>query len=178
MPNSTAHSSQATILQSMKAGVGIDPRLGLSREQQRVLVKESASLGYDSLWTPAGVTGRSIFQTCRDWWEATTAVATDGLDVGTSVIPFPAWSVPSLAAESATLNEITAGKFKLGIGLGGYPAEAFRKQLGLPEVPPVAYTRDYVHTLRSLFSGQTVDNNGIGLSLPGIQLCYNYTAMP
>ena len=154
----------------MKAGVGIDPRLGLSREQQRVLVRESASLGYDSLWTPAGVTGRSIFQTCRDWWEATIGVAADGLDVGTSVIPFPAWSVPTLAAESATLSEITAGKFKLGIGLGGYPAEAFRKQLGLPEVPPVAYTRDYVHTLRSLFSGQTVDYTGKGVSLHGLQL--------
>jgi alkanesulfonate monooxygenase SsuD/methylene tetrahydromethanopterin reductase-like flavin-dependent oxidoreductase (luciferase family) len=154
----------------MKAGVGIDPRLGLSREQQRVVAKESAALGYDSLWTPAGVTGRSIFQTCRDWWEATIAVAVDGLDVGTSVIPFPAWTVPTLAAESATLNEITAGKFKLGIGLGGYPGEAFRNQLGLPDVPPVAYTRDFVHTLRSLFRGDTVDYTGKGVALHGVQL--------
>jgi alkanesulfonate monooxygenase SsuD/methylene tetrahydromethanopterin reductase-like flavin-dependent oxidoreductase (luciferase family) len=154
----------------MKAGVGIDPRLALSREQQRALVRESAALGYDSLWTPAGVTGRSIFQTCRDWWEATMAVVPEGLEVGTSVIPFPAWSVPSLAAESATLNEITAGKFKLGIGLGGYPAEAFRHQLGLPQVPPVAYTRDYLHTLRSLFSGDTADYTGKGVSVHGLQL--------
>src|SRR5215211_5424746 len=105
----------------MKAGVGIDPRLGLSREQQRVLVQEAARLGFDSLWTPAGVTGRSIFQTCRDWWEATAQVVPDGLRVGTSVIPFPGWTVPTLAAESATLNDITNGKFNLGIGLGSYP---------------------------------------------------------
>src|SRR6266567_3158613 len=115
----------------MLVGVGIDPGLGLSREQQRTLVQESARLGYDSLWTPAGVT-RPIFQTCRDWWEATTDVVANGLRVGTSVIPFPGWTVPTLAAESASLNEVTSGKFNLGIGLGAYPAEGFRQQLGLP----------------------------------------------
>lgn len=170
-------SSQATILQRMKAGVGIDPRLGLSREQQRALVNEAASLGYDSLWTPAGATGRSIFQTCRDWWEASVAVVAEGLDVGTSVIPFPVWSVPSLAAESATLNEITGGKFKLGIGLGGYPAP-FREQWGLPDVPPVAYTRDYVHTLRSLFRGDTVDYTGKAVTMHGAQLAVRAPVVP
>ena len=162
----------------MRAGVGIDPRLGLSRDQQRTLVKQSAELGYDSLWTPAGVTGRSIFQTCRDWWEATTGVVAAGLSVGTSVIPFPGWTVPTLAAESATLNEITAGKFKLGIGLGAYPSEAFRKQLGLPYVPPVAFTRDYVHALRELFAGKSLDYTGKGLSLHGVQLGINAPAVP
>ena len=103
----------------MKAGVGIDARLGLTRAQQRSIVQEAARLRYDSLWTPAGATGRSIFQTCREWWEATTDVIGGGLGVGTSVIPFPAWTVPTLAAESASVNEFTRGKFTLGIGLGG-----------------------------------------------------------
>jgi alkanesulfonate monooxygenase SsuD/methylene tetrahydromethanopterin reductase-like flavin-dependent oxidoreductase (luciferase family) len=154
----------------MKAGVGIDPRLGLSRAQQRTLVQQSARLGFESLWTPAGVTGRSIFQTCREWWEATTEVVAEGLSVGTSVIPFPGWSVPTLAAESASLNEVTSGKFNLGIGLGAYPSEGFRKQLGLPLVPPVAYTRDYLVPLRGLFAGETVDYTGKAVSLHGLQL--------
>src|SRR5258707_11582150 len=111
----------------MKAGVGIDPRLGLSRAQQRILVQESAVLGFESLWTPAGVTGRSIFQTCREWWEATTEVVAEGLSVGTSVIPFPGWSVPTLAAESASLNEVTSCKCNLVIELGAYPAEGICK---------------------------------------------------
>jgi alkanesulfonate monooxygenase SsuD/methylene tetrahydromethanopterin reductase-like flavin-dependent oxidoreductase (luciferase family) len=162
----------------MKAGVGIDPRLELSREQQRALAKEAATLGYDSLWTPAGATGRSIFHICRDWWEATIAVVAEGLEVGTSVIPFPVWTVPSLAAESATLNDVTAGKFKLGIGLGGYPAPAFREQWGLPDVPPVAYTRDYVHTLRSLFRGDTVDYTGKAVSMHGAQLAIEAPIVP
>jgi alkanesulfonate monooxygenase SsuD/methylene tetrahydromethanopterin reductase-like flavin-dependent oxidoreductase (luciferase family) len=154
----------------MKSGVGIDPRLGLSRIQQRTLVQESARLGFESLWTPAGVTARSIFQTCREWWEATTEVVGEGLSVGTSVVPFPGWSVPTLAAESASLNDVTGGKFNLGIGLGAYPSAAFRMQLGLPDVPPVAYTRDYLVTLRSLFAGETVDYTGKAVSLHGVQL--------
>src|SRR5260370_39924232 len=162
----------------MKAGVGIDPRLGLSRAQQRALVQESARLGFESLWTPAGVTGRSIFQTCREWWEATTDVIAEGLSVGTSVIPFPGWSVPTLAAESASLNEVTGGKFNLGIGLGAYPAEGFRKQLGLPLVPPVAYTRDHLVPLRGLFAGETVDYSRKAATLHGLRPCATGPPVP
>jgi alkanesulfonate monooxygenase SsuD/methylene tetrahydromethanopterin reductase-like flavin-dependent oxidoreductase (luciferase family) len=162
----------------MRTGVGIDPRLGLSRAQQRPLVQEAARLGYDSLWTPAGVTARSIFQLCREWWAATTEIVPAGLSVGTSVIPFPGWTVPTLAAESASLNEVTGGKFNLGIGLGAYPAAAFREQLGLPLVPAVAYTRAYLQSLRALVAGETVDCDGAGVSLHGVQLAFKAPPVP
>lgn len=162
----------------MIVGVGIDTRLGLSRAQQKTLVQESARLGYQSLWTPAGLTGRSIFQICRDWWEATTSVVAEGLRVGTSVIPFPGWSVPTLAAESASLNEVTGGKFVLGIGLGSYPSEALRRQLDLQLIPPLAYSRDYVTTLRSLFAGETVSCEGPGVKLRGVQLGFRAPRVP
>jgi alkanesulfonate monooxygenase SsuD/methylene tetrahydromethanopterin reductase-like flavin-dependent oxidoreductase (luciferase family) len=154
----------------MKAGVGIDPRLGLSRTQQRTLVQESARLGYQSLWMPAGATGRSVFHTAVEWWQATTDIVPEGLSLGISVVPYPVWTVPTLAAESATVSEITNGKFSLGIGLGSYPHEAFRKQYGLPLVPPVALTRDYLCTLRDLFAGGIVDYAGKGVNLHGVQL--------
>ncbi|MBV9600464.1 MAG: LLM class flavin-dependent oxidoreductase [Chloroflexi bacterium] len=154
----------------MKLGVGIDPGLGLSRDQQRELVQEAARLGYDSLWTPAGLTRRSIFQICRDWWQATTDIARGGLSVGTSVIPFPGWSVPTLAAESASLNEVCDGKFSLGIGLGAYPSPALIKQLDLPKLSPLTYSREYLQTLRPLFAGESVDFAGKGVTLHGVQL--------
>ncbi len=162
----------------MKAGVGIDGRLGLSVAQQRALVQEAARLGYDSLWTPAGLTARSIFQTCREWWQATTEVVAEGLSVGTSVIPLPGWTVPPLAVESATLSEITGGKFNLGIGLGAYPAEAVRHQLGLRLVSPLAFTRDYLVTLRNLCAGQTVNYTGKTVSLHGVQLAFDAPPVP
>jgi alkanesulfonate monooxygenase SsuD/methylene tetrahydromethanopterin reductase-like flavin-dependent oxidoreductase (luciferase family) len=154
----------------MKLGVGIDPGLGLSRAQQRDLAQDAARLGYESLWTPAQLTRRSIFQICRDWWEATTEVAPGGLSVGTSVIPFPGWSVPTLAAESASLNEVCDGKFSLGIGLGAYPSPALIKQLDLPALSPLTYSREYLQTLRPLFAGESVDFEGQGVKLRGVQL--------
>lgn len=162
----------------MKSGVGIDTRLGLSRTQQRSLVQESARLGYASLWTPAGLTARSIFQTCRDWWQATTEIDPAGLSVGTSVIPFPGWSAPALAAESASLNDVVGGKFSLGIGLGSYPYEALRTQLNLPLVSPLAFTRDFLAILRGLFAGETVDYSGTAVSVHGVQLGFKAPRVP
>jgi alkanesulfonate monooxygenase SsuD/methylene tetrahydromethanopterin reductase-like flavin-dependent oxidoreductase (luciferase family) len=156
----------------VKAGVGIDPRLGLSREQQAELVKEAATLGFDSLWTPAGVTARSIFQVCRSWWEAS------GLSTGTSVIPFPGWSVPTLAAETASLSEVCGGSFSLGIGLGSYPSPGLVQQLGLPTVPPLTYTREYLQGLRVLLAGDTLNLDGRGVSLHGVQLGFKAPRAP
>jgi alkanesulfonate monooxygenase SsuD/methylene tetrahydromethanopterin reductase-like flavin-dependent oxidoreductase (luciferase family) len=156
----------------VKAGVGIDSRLGLSRQQEAELVKEAARLGYDCLWTPAGVTARSIFQTCRDWWEAS------GLSVGTSVIPFPGWSLPTLASEAASFNDVCGGKFSLGIGLGAYPSPGTIRQLGLPSVPPLRLTREYLTGLHTLFRGESLDLEGEGVKLHGVQLGFKAPRVP
>jgi alkanesulfonate monooxygenase SsuD/methylene tetrahydromethanopterin reductase-like flavin-dependent oxidoreductase (luciferase family) len=162
----------------MKAGVGIDPGLGLSREQQRSLVQESARLEFQSFWTPAGLTGRSIFQTCREWWAAAVEIVPGGLTVGTSVIPFPGHSVPAMAAEAATLSDITGGKFNLGIGLGGYPSESMRHQLGLPRVSPIALTRDFLSPLRTLLASASVDYDGATVHLHGLALAIKAPPAP
>jgi alkanesulfonate monooxygenase SsuD/methylene tetrahydromethanopterin reductase-like flavin-dependent oxidoreductase (luciferase family) len=162
----------------VKAGVGIDRALGLSRKQQAELAKEAARLGFESLWTPAGVTAMSIFQTCRDWWEATREIVPDGLSVGTSVIPFPGWSLPTLAAESASLSEVCNGKFSLGIGLGAYPSPGMLRQLGLSKVPTVTYSREYVTGLRTLLRGETLDLEGKSVSFHGVQLGFKAPRVP
>ena len=38
----------------MDIGVGLDPTLGLDLEQQFELSRESARLGFQSIWTPEG----------------------------------------------------------------------------------------------------------------------------
>lgn len=170
--------ARAPSMKRMKAGVGIDPGLGLSREQQRTLVQESARLSYESCWTPAGLGGRSIFQICRDWWEASAEVVPGGLTVGTSVIPFPGYSVPQLAAESATLSELTGGKFNLGIGLGSYPAESLRNRLGLPLAPSITVTRDFLSPLRVLLRGESVSYDGETIHLHDLQLGFKAPPVP
>jgi alkanesulfonate monooxygenase SsuD/methylene tetrahydromethanopterin reductase-like flavin-dependent oxidoreductase (luciferase family) len=166
------------ILSGVKAGVGIDPGLGLSRAQQAELVKEAARLGYDSLWTPAGVTARSIFQTCREWWQTTTEIVDGGLSVGTSVIPFPGWTAPTLAAEAASLSDVCGGKFSLGIGLGAYPSPGLLKQLGLPKASPITFTREYLQALRSILNGESADLEGTVVKLHGVQLRFKAPRTP
>jgi alkanesulfonate monooxygenase SsuD/methylene tetrahydromethanopterin reductase-like flavin-dependent oxidoreductase (luciferase family) len=162
----------------MRTGVGIDERLGLSADQQRTLVQAAARLGFDSLWTPASATGRSAFHTCVRWWHASTEVTPDGLEVGISVVPFPVWSAPTLAAEAATVAEITRGKFSLGIGLGAYPAPDFLEHFGLPEVPPMRLTREYLEALTRLFNAQEVTVNGTGVRMAGVQLGFKPPRLP
>ena len=60
-------------MSAMKAGVGIDPGLGLSRAQQRDLVLESARLHFESFWTPPGLTGP--VNTLLAWWKWGALVA-------------------------------------------------------------------------------------------------------
>src|SRR5579864_2020571 len=162
----------------MKTGVGIDRQLGLSRAQECDLAHEAARLGFDSLWTPGRIGGLSIFQICRDWWQATTEVVPEGLGVGTSVIPFPGWTVPTLASEAASLSLVCDGKFSLGIGLGAYPSPALIQQLGLPTVAPLTYTRAYLTTLRALLRGETVDHDGSGVQLRGVNLGLSAPRVP
>ena len=134
----------------MQSGVGIDDGLRLAPADQRTLVQEAARLGYDSIWRPASAAGRSAFHSCVQWWQASTEVVPDGLRMGISVVPFPAWRITTLAAEAASVGELTNGRFVLGIGLGGYASSGFRRQLGLDDLPPVSFTRDFTRALRAL----------------------------
>ena len=47
----------------MDIGVGLDPTLGLNLEQQFELSRESARLGFQSIWTPEG-TGEDSYHMC------------------------------------------------------------------------------------------------------------------
>jgi alkanesulfonate monooxygenase SsuD/methylene tetrahydromethanopterin reductase-like flavin-dependent oxidoreductase (luciferase family) len=154
----------------MKIGVGIDERLGLSLDQQRELVQAAARLGYESLWTPASATGRSALLTCLRWWQGVRETSRQEMRVGISVVPSPAWTVPTLAAEAASVNELTDGSLVLGIGLGAYASPGFRKQLGISDAPPVAFMRDQVKTLRGLFAGEQVTHEGKAVQLHSVQL--------
>ena len=162
----------------MLAGVGIDERLGLSRSQQHELIREAARLGFDSLWTPTGATARSTFLTCYDWWQVSASVVPEGLRVGVSVVPFPAWTVATLAAQAASVGELTGGKFILGIGLGAYPAQRFRASLDLQNYPSVTYTREYLTTLQTVLRGEPLDFSGSTTHLSGTKLAFEAPKVP
>src|SRR5580700_7147691 len=110
----------------MMIGVGLDSRLGLPFDQLRAAAREAAGLGFESAWTPAGGVPDS-FHVCLAWGLDT------GLRTGISVVPaVRMWTPPGLAAQAATLAELTRGQFVLGLGTGGY-GPGFFASAGLPD---------------------------------------------
>src|SRR6202166_98436 len=112
----------------MKIGVGLDARLGLPFEQLRAVAQEAARLGFESLWTPAGGVPDS-FHVCSAWSQDTA------LRTGISVVPAARmWTPLGLAAQAATLAQLSSGRFVLGLGTGGY-GPGFWASGGLPDRP-------------------------------------------
>jgi alkanesulfonate monooxygenase SsuD/methylene tetrahydromethanopterin reductase-like flavin-dependent oxidoreductase (luciferase family) len=132
----------------MMIGVGLDARLGLPFDQLRAAAQEAERLRFESLWTPAGGVPDS-FHVCAAWSRDTS------LRTGISVVPAARmWTPLSLAVQAATLAQLSAGRFVLGLGTGGY-GPRFWASVGLPD-RPIAVMREYVTEVRGLLAGQQV----------------------
>jgi alkanesulfonate monooxygenase SsuD/methylene tetrahydromethanopterin reductase-like flavin-dependent oxidoreductase (luciferase family) len=162
----------------LEIGVGLDPTLRLSWDDQRQMAHEAADLGYSSAWTPSGPAARDAFHLCAQWNMATRDVVRGGLGTGISVVPVPTWSPPVLASQAGTVGELTEGRFMLGIGSGGIYSAEFQRTWGRPAWPPIAMMRDYVTTVRALLGGEKVDYEGPSVSLHGVQLSFKPPGVP
>src|SRR6202522_3720745 len=132
------------ILRDMMIGVGLDARLGLPLDQLRAAAREAGQLGFESVWTPAGGVPDS-FHVCSAWAEDTS------LRTGISVVPAARmWTPLGLAAQAATLAQLSSGRFVLGIGTGGYGPD-FWASVVLPN-RPIAVMREYVTQVRGLLA--------------------------
>jgi alkanesulfonate monooxygenase SsuD/methylene tetrahydromethanopterin reductase-like flavin-dependent oxidoreductase (luciferase family) len=113
----------------VEVGLGVDSRLGLSASQLRDLAPEASALGYQSLWTNAGVDYDPLVM-CAAWYERS------GLPTGVSVVPIARNPAPVLALAARTAHELTGGRFILGVGSGGVSER------------PIAAVRSYIDDLR------------------------------
>lgn len=113
----------------MAIGLGLDSRLGLSAAQLRDLAPEASALGYESVWTNAGVDYDPVVM-CTAWHERS------GLPTGVSVVPIARNLAPVLALAARTAHELTGGTFILGIGSGSITER------------PIAAVRSYIDEVR------------------------------
>ena len=118
----------------MEIGLGVDTRYALSEDDQRLLAREAATLGYASLWTPIGSTPEP-FGICALWHESSR------LATGIAVAPLSGWSIADLASIAKDTYRRCAGRFTLGIGSGRLTAS------------PIRVMRDAVDALRPRFPG-------------------------
>jgi F420-dependent oxidoreductase-like protein len=104
------------------------------------LVRMSERLGYDSVWVTHGL-GRDSFLVLAAYGAATTRIG-----LGNGVVPIYPRHPVVMAQAALTLNEMAAGRFRLGIGVSH--AASMEDMLGLRVVEPLAAMREYVAVLR------------------------------
>src|SRR5688572_6479243 len=104
------------------------------------LARSAERLGYDSVWVTHGL-GRDSFLVLSAYGAATSRIG-----LGNGVVPIYPRHPVAMAQAALTLNEMTANRFRLGIGVSH--AASMEDMLGLRVVAPLAAMREYVAVLR------------------------------
>ena len=115
------------------------------------LARAAERLGYDSIWVTHGL-GRDSFLVLAAYGAATSHVG-----LGNGVVPIYPRHPVAMAQAALTLNELTAHRFRLGIGVSH--AASMEEQLGLRVVEPLTAMREYVAVLRGAM-GEGSDFSG------------------
>jgi F420-dependent oxidoreductase-like protein len=124
-------------------GAALGPAVDLARSAER--------LGYDSVWVTHGL-GRDSFLVLAAYGAATARIG-----LGNGVVPVYPRHPVAMAQAALTLNELTANRFRLGIGVSH--AASMQDMLGLRIVEPLAVMREYVTVLRGAL-GEGTDFSG------------------
>ncbi len=143
----------------MKLGVNVGYwGLGLTSEEQLSIVQEAERLGYDSVW--AAEAYGSDAATVLAW----LAAGTTKIGIGSAIFQMPARSPAMAAMTAATLDQISGGRMRLGIGPSGpqvsegWHGVRFAKQL--------QRTREYVAVVRMALARERLEFHGETIELP------------
>lgn len=105
-------------------------------------VLEAERLGYDSVWTAEAYGSDAV--TPAAW----IAARTERIHVGTAIMQIPA-RTPAMAAMTAmTLDALSGGRFRLGLGVSG--PQVVEGWHGQPFGRPLVRTREYVEVVRAI----------------------------
>jgi F420-dependent oxidoreductase-like protein len=132
--------------------------LGLTAPEQLELVREAERLGYDSVWTAEAY--GSDAATILGW----LAGATERIKLGSAIFQMPGRSPALTAMTAATLDQLSGGRMRLGIGSSGpqvaegWHGQRFGQQL--------QRTREYVAVVRMALARERVEFHGETLELP------------
>lgn len=120
------------------------------------------TLGYDRVWLPE-TWGRDAVTVLTS-----AAHATDEIGLGSSIVNVYSRSPALLGQTAASLQEVSDGRFRLGIGPSG-PA-VIEGWHGVDFGNPLRRTREYVDVLRKVLAGEEVEYDGEYVTLGGFRL--------
>jgi alkanesulfonate monooxygenase SsuD/methylene tetrahydromethanopterin reductase-like flavin-dependent oxidoreductase (luciferase family) len=119
-------------------------------------VQLADDLGYDSFWVPEAW-GYDIFSLVTEM-----AVKTKRIKLGTAIVNAFSRSPGVLAMSTATIDEISEGRFILGIGTSGKNViEGFH---GRKFEKPLTQVRDVIRVVRTLLAGGKLSDAGAELA--------------
>ncbi|ROT29615.1 LLM class F420-dependent oxidoreductase [Micromonospora sp. HM5-17] len=142
-------------------------RLGLSLGYQTpwstpadhlALAREADRLGFSVVWAAEayGSDSPSVL--------AWLAGQTERIDLGSAVMQIPARSPAATAMTAATLDAISGGRFRLGLGVSG--PQVSEGWHGVRFARPLARTREYVDIVRLALARKPVRYDGAHYQLP------------
>ena len=123
-----------------------------------VLAREADRLGYSVVW--AAEAYGSDAATVLAW----IAAQTESIDVGSAVFQIPGRTPANTAMTAATLDTLSGGRFRLGLGVSG--PQVSEGWHGVRFDKPLARTREYVDIVKLALSRRKVKYDGEFFTLP------------
>ncbi len=114
--------------------------------------RETESLGYDGFWL-LEESGKEAFATL-----GALAGVTEKIRLGTSIVSFYSRSPTLLAMAARTLDDLTGGRFALGIGAGG--AGFMERGHGVRVERPLRRAQEAVEIVRALLTNKRCSYDG------------------
>ena len=142
----------------MRLGVNLGYWGAGNDQENLVLAQEADRLGYSSAW--AAEAYGSDAATVLAW----VAAQTEHIDVGSAVFQIPARTPAMTAMTAATLDTLSGGRFRLGLGVSG--PQVSEGWHGVRFDKPLARTREYVEVVRMALARETVRHDGQFWTLP------------
>jgi len=108
------------------------------------LLLHAERLGFDSAWTAEAYGNDAV--TTATW----IAAKTERLKVGTAIMQMPARTPAMTAMTATTLNQLSGGRFLLGLGPSG--PQVVEGWHGVPYGKPLTRTREYIDIVRQIWA--------------------------
>ena len=142
----------------MKLGLNIG-LYGSAISDNFTLIDRAEQLGYDSVWTAEAYGSDAV--TPLAW----IAAQTQSIHVGSAVFQIPARTPAMTAMTAATLDQMSGGRFLLGLGVSG--PQVVEGWHGKPFGKPLQVSREYVEIVRRILAREEpVEFDGTYYQLP------------
>jgi F420-dependent oxidoreductase-like protein len=122
------------------------------------VAREAEAIGYDSVWAAEayGSDAATVL--------AFVAAQTDRIGIGSAIFQIPARTPAMTAMTAATLDSLSGGRFRLGLGVSG--PQVSEGWYGVRFGRPLARTREYVAVVRKALARETLQYDGEFWTLP------------